>query len=87
MRKIILAEGLALGILSWIAGTALSVPLSAFISEQLGLVLIQVPLTHRYSLVAAAAWFFVLLGVAVVASLGPARNAVRMTIREVLAYE
>ncbi|HSJ54626.1 MAG TPA: FtsX-like permease family protein [Anaerolineae bacterium] len=87
VRKIVLAEGLALGILSWIAGTALSVPVSAFMSEQLGLVLIQVPLTHRYSLIAAVAWFFVLLAVAVVASLGPARNAVRMTIREVLAYE
>ncbi len=87
VRKIVLAEGLALGILSWIAGTALSVPLSAFMSEQLGLVLIQVSLTFRYSLVAAVAWFFVLLAVAVVASLGPARSAVRMTIREVLAYE
>jgi len=87
VRKIVLAEGLALGILSWIAGTALSVPVSAFMSEQLGLVLIQVPLTHSYSLVAAVAWFFVLLGVAIAASLGPARSAVRMTIREVLAYE
>jgi putative ABC transport system permease protein len=87
VRKIVLAEGLALGILSWIAGTALSVPVSAFMSEQLGLVLIQVPLTPRYSLLAAIAWFFVLLAVAVVASLGPARSAVRMTIREVLAYE
>jgi putative ABC transport system permease protein len=87
VRKIVLAEGLALGILSWIAGTALSVPVSAFMSEQLGLVLIQVPLTYRYSAFAAVAWFFVLLAVAVVASLGPARSAVRMTIREVLAYE
>jgi putative ABC transport system permease protein len=87
VRKIVLAEGLALGILSWIAGTVLSVPVSAFMSEQLGLVLIQVPLTYSYSLIAAVAWFFVLLAVAVVASLGPARSAVRMTIREVLAYE
>ncbi len=87
VRKIVLVEGLALGVLSWIVGAALSVPVSAVMSEQLGLVLIQVPLTHRYSLIAAIAWFFVLLGVAVVASLGPARSAVQMTIREVLAYE
>ncbi|HSJ54830.1 MAG TPA: FtsX-like permease family protein, partial [Anaerolineae bacterium] len=38
VRKIVLAEGLALGVLSWIAGTALSVPVSAFMSEELGLV-------------------------------------------------
>ena len=30
---------------------------------------------------------YVLLGLAVAASLGPARGAVRLTIREVLAYE
>ena len=52
-------------------------------SEQLGLALIKVPLTYQYSTVAAVAWFFVLQVVAVVASLGPARNAVRLTIREV----
>jgi putative ABC transport system permease protein len=49
--------------------------------------LIDVPLTYHYSLVSAVVWFFVLLGVAVIASLSPARDAVRLTIREVLAYE
>jgi putative ABC transport system permease protein len=56
-------------------------------SEQLGLALIKVPLSHHYSWIAVVAWFFVLQAVAVVASLGPARDAVRLTIREVLAYE
>jgi putative ABC transport system permease protein len=56
-------------------------------SEQLGLALIKVPLSYQYSLIAAVGWFFVLQVVAVLASLGPARNAVRLTIREVLAYE
>lgn len=85
--RIVLAEGVAIGLVSWAAGTLLSVPLGAFMSEQLGLALIQVPLSYHYSAGAAAAWFFVLQGVAVAASLGPARNAVRLTIREVLAYE
>ena len=39
------------------------------------------------SLLAAVVWFFALMLIAVAASLGPARNAVRLTIREVLAYE
>ena len=56
-------------------------------SEALGVALIKIPLRYHYSLVAAAAWFFVLSAIAVVASLGPARNAVRLTVREVLAYE
>jgi ABC-type lipoprotein release transport system permease subunit len=46
-----------------------------------------VPLSFQYSVLAAALWFFALMGVAALASLGPARNAVQLTIREVLAYE
>jgi putative ABC transport system permease protein len=87
VRQIVLAEGIAMGVLSWTVGTLLSVPISRFMSEQLGLALIKVPLSYQYSIVAAVVWFFVLQVVAVVASLGPARNAVRLTIREVLAYE
>jgi putative ABC transport system permease protein len=87
VRQIVLAEGIAMGILSWTVGMLLSVPISRFMSEQLGLALIKVPLSYEYSIVAAMVWFFVLQIVAVVASLGPARNAVRLTIREVLAYE
>jgi putative ABC transport system permease protein len=87
VRQIVLAEGIAMGVLSWTVGILLSFPISRFMSEQLGLALIKVPLSYEYSIAAALVWFFVLQVVAVVASLGPARNAVRLTIREVLAYE
>jgi putative ABC transport system permease protein len=87
VRRIVLAEGVAIGALSWGVGVLLSLPISRFMSEQLGLALIKVPLSYQYSLIAAVGWFFVLQVVAVLASLGPARNAVRLTIREVLAYE
>jgi putative ABC transport system permease protein len=87
VRQIVLVEGIIMGILSWAIGMALSWPISTFMSDQLGLALIKVPLSFQYAIGAAVLWFFVLQGVAVVASLGPARNAVRMTIREVLAYE
>ena len=87
VRQIVLLEGIAMGVLSWGLGMLLSFPISRFMSEQLGLALIKVPLSYQYSAVAAIAWFFVLLIVAIVASMGPARNAVRLTIREVLAYE
>jgi putative ABC transport system permease protein len=87
VSRIVLAEGLVIGLLSWVAGALISLPLSALLSEQVGLALIDVPLTYHYSLVSAVFWFFALLGVAVLASLGPARKAVQLTIREVLAYE
>jgi putative ABC transport system permease protein len=87
VRQIVLAEGIVIGILSWLIGSAFSVPISAFLSEEVGLALLNVPLIYEYSLPAAVLWFFALMIIAVAASLGPARDAVRLTIREVLAYE
>jgi len=87
VRQIVLIEGVFIGTVSWLLGTLLSLPISPFMSEQLGMALIKVPLTYQYSIVAAVLWFFVLQVVVVVSSLGPARDAVRLTIREVLAYE
>ena len=87
VRRIVLAEGLVIGALSWILGTLLSLPLSVFLSDQVGLALLKVPLSYQYSIIAAVVWFFALMLIAAAASLGPARSAVRLTIREVLAYE
>lgn len=87
VRKVVLLEGMVIGLLSWLIGLLLSWPISAFMSEQLGLALIKIPLSFQYSTGAAVLWFFALQAVALVASLGPARKAVRLTIREVLAYE
>jgi putative ABC transport system permease protein len=87
VRQIVLAEGLVIGMLSWLIGLALSLPISAFLSEQVGLALLNVPLTYQFSTISAVVWFFALMLIAVAASMGPARDAVRLTIREVLAYE
>ena len=87
VRRIVLAEGLVMGVFSWVVGTLLSLLISPTLSERLGMALLNVPLTYQYSVAAALAWFFVLQAIAVVASLGPARNAARLTVREVLAYE
>lgn len=87
VRRIVVTEGIVIGLLSWSLGIVLSVPVGALMSEQVGMALMGIPLAYRYSLTAAVLWFFALLTIAVVASLGPARNAVRLTVREVLAYE
>ncbi len=87
VRQIVLAEGVAMAVISWGIGMALSLVIAPALSNVLGLALIKIPLTYHYSLTGAVAWFFILLAIAVAASLGPARNAVRLTVREVLAYE
>jgi putative ABC transport system permease protein len=87
VRQIVVAEGVAIAVLSWLVGTGLSFFLSPLFSEQLGLALIKIPLRYHYSWLGAAVWFVILVAIAVVASLAPARDAVRLTVREVLAYE
>jgi putative ABC transport system permease protein len=87
IRKIVLLEGLVIAIISWLIGFALSFPTAQFMSAQIGIALLDMPLTYSYSMSAAIIWFFALIGLAIVASLGPAQNAVKLTIREVLAYE
>lgn len=87
VRSIVLAEGMAMAAISWVVGVAISVGLAPFLSAQLGLALIKIPLQYHYSLIGAGVWFLILLAIAAAASLAPARNAVRLTVREVLAYE
>ena len=87
IRRIVLLEGLVIATLSWAIGFALSFPVARIMSEQIGVALLDTPLSFTYAMPAAIAWFFVMLILAVAASLGPARGAVRLTIREVLSYE
>ena len=87
IRRIVLLEGVVIATLSWLLGFVLSFPVPRVMSEQIGVALLDTPLSFTYAMPAAIAWFFVMLALAVVASLGPARGAVRLTIREVLSYE
>ena len=87
IRRIVLMEGVFIAIVSWVFGFALSFPAARFMSEQIGIALLDMPLTYAYAGGAAIVWLFVLVALAVLASLGPARRAVRLTVREVLAYE
>ena len=87
IRRIVLLEGLVIAFLSWIAGFVFSFPIAQWMSVQIGVALLDMPLSYTYSWWAAGVWLITLLGLAIAASLGPARGAVRLTVREVLAYE
>lgn len=87
VRLIVLAEGIVIGWLSFIAGGILSIPFSRILSQQVGMALLGSPLDYTFSINGLILWFIIVTILAVVASLGPARGASRLTIREVLAYE
>ena len=87
VRLIVLGEGIVIGWLSFIAGGILSIPFSHILSQQVGMALLGSPLDYTFSINGLILWFVIVTVLAAVASLGPARGASRLTIREVLAYE
>lgn len=85
--KMVLTEGLFIGMLSWLFGSLISFPVSVAMSDMISYSLFNTPSTFGISASGFAIWFGVVLVLSALASLLPARNATRLTIREVLAYE
>ena len=85
--KSVVIEGAFIGLLSWAIALPLSFPISylllTIISTSMGIGAIHLAVTPQGMVI----WLGVVLGLTVLASVWPARNAARLTIREVLAYE
>ncbi len=84
---IFVAEGVHVGMLSWLLAAPLSYPGARIFSDAVGVMLINVPLDFSYSLGGLALWLIVVLILSALASLWPAMRAARVSVRESLAYE
>lgn len=82
--RIVLVEGLVVGVASWVVAVGLSLPLSAIVGRVLASVVSQ-DLAPRLSISAVALLLAALLVGAVAASVAPALRASRWTVRESLA--
>lgn len=87
VRQIVVVEGSLIGLLSWVLGIILAVPISRMLSSTVGASFLKTPLTYSFSTGGATFWLIAVLGLAAVASLWPARDAARLSIRDVLSYE
>jgi putative ABC transport system permease protein len=85
--RVVLVEGLFIGLLSWFIGTLAALPISQLMSNMVGLAFLQAPLSYTFSLTGALLWLGLVLLLSGIASFLPSWNASRLTIREVLAYE
>lgn len=85
--KIVIVEGIIIGLLSWLAGGLLAIPLSSGLAYAVGQAFLQTPLSYEFSVEGAALWLMLVIILAALASYLPARRASRLTVREVLAYE
>lgn len=87
LTKMVLIEGVIIGWMSWGIGALLSFPISVLMSNSITQALFGAPASFNFSITGFVIWFVLVTILSVVSSIAPARNATRLTIREVLAYE
>jgi putative ABC transport system permease protein len=85
--QMVVVEGLLIGLMSWVLAVPVAIPLTRLLDNGLGSALMTLPLTYMLSGDGILAWLVIVLILSTIASLVPARGAVRLTIRDVLAYE
>ncbi len=87
LRRLVLAEGLAIAVASGLIGIALSLPLTAILDRVMGGTLLGSPLSFAFAPWAAVGWMALVVVIGLVSCWVPAESAARMTVRAALAYE
>jgi putative ABC transport system permease protein len=85
--SIVVAEGVAIGLLSWTIAALLAWPMSKAIGNLLVRVLFRSGLDFTFETLGLLIWLLVSIGLSALASFLPAWRASRATVREALAYE
>jgi putative ABC transport system permease protein len=83
---IFITEGVVIALMAWGLGAALSWPLSVWLVSALGGAM-SLPLAYQFSWGGVGLWLASVLAIAVIASLIPAWNASRVSVRDAIAYE
>ena len=85
--RTVIAEGVFIGVISFGLAVILSIPFTYLLSTIVSLAVFETPIDVVFTYMGYAIWLGLVLILSVLASIFPARNAARLTIREVLAYE
>jgi putative ABC transport system permease protein len=76
-----------IGLISWAVSIPCSIPLAIWLGDSLGNSLLARSLDYIFSVPAILMWLGLMTGISVIASIIPAQNAARLTIRDALVYE
>ncbi len=87
VMRTVIAEGIFVGTISFGLAIILSVPFTLLLARIVSLAVFQSPIPIVFTYIGYAIWLGLVLTLSALASVLPARNAARLTIREVLAYE
>ncbi len=87
VMRTVIAEGLVIGFMSFVLAIIVSIPITYGLSTIVSLAVFETPIDVIFTFSGYGIWFGLVLMLSVIGSILPARNAARLTIREVLAYE
>ncbi|MCL4269846.1 MAG: ABC transporter permease [Anaerolineales bacterium] len=85
--RIVILEGLLIGMMSWVLAIIFSLPISMFLAREIGLSFMDYPVPASFSIGGILIWAVLVIVISIFASLFPALRAVRLTVTQVLAYE
>lgn len=83
----VIVEGLVIGLITWIIAIGLSYPISSALLNIIGQAMAGSSFDLVFTFLGVFVWLGVVVMLSIIASVMPARNAARLTINEVLAYE
>ena len=85
--KSVVIEALIIGLITWILAIGLSFPISSALLNIIGQTMAGSSFSLVFTPLGLLIWLAVVIVLSIIASIVPARNAARLTINEVLAYE
>jgi putative ABC transport system permease protein len=86
MQSVII-EGVVIGLITWFLAIGLSYPISQALLDIIGQAMAGSTFALIITPFGVILWLAVVIALSIIASVMPARNAARLTINEVLAYE
>jgi len=86
MQSVVI-EGLVIGLITWVIAIGLSYPISYALLKIIGQAMAGSTFALIYTPIGIVLWLAAVIILSIIASIMPARNAARLTINEVLAYE
>lgn len=87
IRKLVMIEGMMVGLFSWVIAVPLSLPITYAFCYMIGNAFFERVLVFNIVPMGMLIWLIVIIIIATVASILPARRASKMSISETLSYE
>ncbi len=85
--QLVVVEGLLIGVLSWLIAIAAAIPITYVLNQGVGTAILTVAMNFAFGWEGLTLWLALVTVLSALSSLLPAWNAVRLTVREVLAYQ